>query len=409
VNLKGRIPIEPLDDERLTQIERRIVAGAGERMDAPVRSWRRPLAWAGMAFAVGAALLVGWQLRGPGAPAAADKPQTFAMHTSPDRAVVELGDATIASEPGSAVDVTRGDGRVVVQMTKGRIEMAVVHREGRVVVVRAGETEIEDIGTKFAVTYDGANKVDVRVTEGEVRVTRQRKSERVAAGFAWTTERGVIAIADLVAAEQAAIVATAEPAVQPTAPTVAVAQPEPTPASAKPAVGKREPASPPSATREPTSAKPAASATRDEPAVARPRVAVASDPYLDLKVAIRSQPIVLDPKLDGANDAASEVARLKPIAYSSQKYGGEASLALYKMAVLLYKPLHQDGEALRTIDMYRRRFPSGAELAAVAWLRVRISCSRAIDDACRQAAYSYQREAPGGASADVAIRITNAQ
>jgi hypothetical protein len=49
--LKGRIPVEQLDDERLTNIERRIVAGAADAAlhSAPMRAPRFRLA---MAFAL---------------------------------------------------------------------------------------------------------------------------------------------------------------------------------------------------------------------------------------------------------------------------------------------------------------------------------------------------------------------
>ena len=137
---------------------------------------------------------------------------------------------------------------------------------------------------------------------------------------------------------------------------------------------------------------------------------VQRDPYVELEQAVRKQPIELDPKIVGPGDAAAAVAKLKPIAYAPQKYGEEASRALYEIAVLLHKPLHQDAEALHTLDFYRQRFGSrGKELAAALWLRVRVTCGHAIDDECREAAYSYQRAVPTGAATDVAIRITNAQ
>jgi hypothetical protein len=144
------------------------------------------------------------------------------------------------------------------------------------------------------------------------------------------------------------------------------------------------------------------------PPAARPTVVAPSDPYVDLKQAIRKQPLVDDPHIDGQGDAAAEIARLKKIAYSPTG-SDEASKALYRIALLLHKPLHQDAEALRTVDVYRRRFVASKELGAVLWLRVRIECGRAIDDQCRQAANSYQHAVPNGDLAEVAIRITNAQ
>ena len=76
--------------------------------------------------------------------------------------------------------------------------------------------------------------------------------------------------------------------------------------------------------------------------------------------------------------------------------------------MLLHRPLDQDSEALRTLDMYRRRFAAGKEMNAVLWLRVRIECGHSIDEECRRAAYTYQHEVTTGDATDVAIRITNA-
>ncbi|HEY1555581.1 MAG TPA: FecR family protein [Kofleriaceae bacterium] len=399
MKLVGRIPVEPLDEERLANIERRIVAGAAERLASPERVPRRMFGFAAAAFAIAAAMLVGWQLRGDAprrdAVPAIEAEQTFAIDTTVERSTVVLDGATIATDPASALEVTRGGGEVVVHMTRGRIELAVVHREGRLVIVRAGDTEIEDVGTKFSVAYDGADAVDVGVTEGRVKVTRHGKSDLVAAGFAWSTAAGLVAIAE----------------VAPTVP--ASAQPTATIAAIEPTRGlhDRHAAVPPAPAVAAVIAPHAAHG--EAPAgSARPheRAPVQSDPYLELKQAVRGQPVELDPRIDGPGDAAAEVTKLKPIAYAPQNYGGEASRALYEIAVLLHKPLHQDAEALRTLELYQARFGSrGKELAAALWLRVRITCGHAIDDDCRKAAYSYEHAVPTGPAADVAIRITNAQ
>ncbi|HTR50069.1 MAG TPA: FecR family protein [Kofleriaceae bacterium] len=404
MTLKHRIPVEPLEEERLANIERRIVLGAAERLAAPDRAPRRLFGFAGAALAAAAAMVVGWHLRGEPTQVAALPPaetaQTFAIHTSSEHSTVELDGASIATDPASALEVTRSAERVVVHMTRGRIELAVAHREGRAIVVDAGDTEIEDVGTKFSVEYDGASKVDVRVTEGEVKVTRGGKHDLVAAGFAWSsTDGAIVAIVEVPASPTPAAANPGAPTVA-TAPTVtlhdraaAVPPPPAAVAIARPRVARADPPPPAPA-----------------PVHTVEHAQVQADPYLELKQAVRRQPIELDPKVDGPGDAAAEVAKLKPIAYAPQKYGEEASRALYEIAVLLHKPLHQDVEALRTLDFYRSRFGSrGKELAAALWLRVRITCSHAIDDECREAAYSYQRAVPTGSAADVAIRITNAQ
>ncbi|HUJ63630.1 MAG TPA: FecR family protein [Kofleriaceae bacterium] len=400
MTLKGRIPVEPLDDDRLVNIERRIVAGAPERMASPERSSRRHLALAGALCAVAAAALIGWRLHGEH-PLAPPAPQTLAIRGDGARSTLDLGDATIASDPAAAFDVTRSAGRVDVQVAHGTIELAVEHREGRVLVVHAGDTDIEDVGTRFSVAYDG-HDVELRVLEGKVSVTRHQHSELVAAGSGWSSRDGaVVALVALDEHERAATLPPAPPVAP--APVVAVAVATP-PAVLHDRVAAVPPAPHPRPVR--------VAAAHDDAAPPAPiahATPIPSDPYVDLKLAIRRVPLAFDPNIDGPNDAANEIARLKKTAYSPTTVGGEASAALYRIAVLLHKPLHQDSEALRTLELYRRRFSGGKELVPAMWLRVRIACGHQIDDECRKAAYSFQHDVRTGEAADVAIRITNAQ
>jgi hypothetical protein len=384
MSLRERIPVEQLDDERLTNIERNLVVRVSEMKQAPVRG-RHQLAWAAAVCAVATAVVLGWKLHAPEAVVVAPAPevaQTFAIETHGDRQAIELGDATVASAPLTRVEVARTSHETVITMARGTLDLSVTHRPDRRFVIRAGDTEIEDVGTTFSVAYDGHSRVDVRVTEGEVSVTRQRRSERVTAGHAWSTDGGLVALAEpappapvpvVVAGLQRAHTAVAPPAPAHPARRHAVAQ-------AEPVLGEHV-----------------------------ERHAAPVDPYVDLQQAIRRQPIELAPNIDGKTDAAARIAQLKKLAYAPPPAGAEASRALYEIAVLLHRPLHQDAEALRTLDMYRRRFAGGREMHAALWLLVRIHCGKAIDDECRKAAYTYQHEVTSGPTADLAIRITNAQ
>jgi hypothetical protein len=383
MSLRERIPVEQLDDERLTNIERKLVVRVSEMSQAPVRA-RRHLAWVGAALAVAAAAVLGWKLHAPAAPAR-ELPQTFAIETHGDRQAIELGDATVASAPATRVDVARTSRETIITMTRGMLELSVVHRPDRRFVIRAGDTEIEDVGTAFSVAYDGSAHVDVRVTEGEVAVTRQQRTERVTAGHAWSTDGGLVAIV--------------EPPVPPAPPVVVAANPPDVPLHA------HAPAVPPAPRARPRVVE------DPEPVLGEhvERHAPPADPYLDLQQAIRRQPLEFDPHIDGKTDAAARIAQLKKLAYAPPPASAEASKALYEIAVLLHRPLGQDAEALRTLDMYRRRFAGGREMHAALWLLVRIRCGKAIDDECRKAAYTYQHEVTSGPATDVAIRITNAQ
>lgn len=395
MKLRERIGVESLDEERLTNIERNLVVRVSEMAVPPARASRRVLAFAGMAFAVGAAAGIGWKLHQPAAPAA-EVAQTFTIEATSEHQTVKLDDATIASAPDTRVAVSHTSHETVITMTRGTLDLSVVHRADRHFVIRAGDTEIEDVGTTFAVHYDGAAHVDVRVTEGEVSVTRQRRSERVTAGHAWSTDGGLVAIAD-VPAPSAPVLAPVS-----AAPVVIAAAPDVT-------LHGRTAAVPPAPHPHRVVADlPAA----DEPPVLGEQVhhaPVPADPYVDLQSAIRKQPIEFDPHVDGKTDASEQIAQLKKLAYAPPPLGPEASHALYTIAVLLHRPLGQDAEALHTLDMYHRRFAGGREMHAALWLQVRILCGHKIDDECRKAAYTYQHEVPSGPAAELAIRITNAQ
>ena len=399
----GWIEVEFFDEERLINIERNLVVRVSEMSAPPARASRRVLAFAGVAFAVGAAAGIGWKLRQPDAPAA-EIPQTFAIEATAEHQSVKLDDATIASAPDTRVAVSHTSHETVITMTRGTLDLSVVHRADRHFVIRAGDTEIEDVGTTFAVHYDGTVHVDVRVTEGEVAVTRQRRSERVTAGHAWSTDGGLVAIADVPVPVPAPVAVQAAGSAAP----VVIAT------ASDVALHGRTAAVPPVGV---TLAPHPHRVVADHPAAdASPvlgeqvhHAPVPADPYVDLQAAIRKQPIEFDPHVDGKTDASEQIGQLKKLAYAPPPLGPEASHALYTIAVLLHRPLGQDAEALHTLDMYHRRFAGGREMHAALWLQVRILCGRKIDDDCRKAAYTYQHEVPGGPAAELAIRITNAQ
>ena len=377
MKLRDRIQVPPLDDERLTNIERRLVVGVSE-----LAHQRAPVARRGFGFAVAglvacaAAALIGWKLHAvPATRIPAPVAQHFAVA---DGSKISVDGATLGGT--ASYEVTRDLQRVVVDMKRGSLDLAVVHDPHRTLVIRAADTEIEDVGTRFRVDFDGATGVQVRVTEGEVKVTRHALVVRVAAGNGWTTDRGLLALAEL------------DPVV------VAITPAQPAPSAPAP-VAPAPIAKPPIHREHHVEVAP----------VVAEHAAIPADPYVELRTAIRKVPLDFAPAIDGRADAATEIAKLKKVAYSPTTLGPEASLALYQIAVLLYRPLGQDAEALRTLDMFQRRFHGGKELRAAMWLRVRIECSHSFDEACRRSAYSYQHDFTYGEASDVAVRITNAQ
>jgi hypothetical protein len=408
VKLVGRIPVEPLDDERLTNIERRIVTGASDAAAMrPLHASRLPMV---LGFAIAAVVVLcagvaGWRLRGAGDPAAVAQDVPLHIQTADQRSTLDLGDARIESTPATEYTVTRpgGDG-VLVAMARGKVELEVGKRGKRApLVVRAGDTDVIVVGTHFTVDYgDGTGDVDVRVTEGVVRVVRHHQETRVAAGQTWKTQRGLVA-----SAEPATPGANAGPG-------ATIGDRDRTGSAAVEIDMTRPPdvlhdriARIPDA-RLPG---PGSGATGSNPRQVTPgpdsvrprRLDSASDPQLDLKTLIRAQPVL--PAHDvGEPDPAKAISIYRNTA-AFQK-GDEASLAIYSMAVVQAQKLGRTGDAEQTLELYVRRFKGGNEYLAALWLRVRITCLRGFDNVCRQAAYTYLHEAGDSPTGHIAERIT---
>jgi len=81
--------------------------------------------------------------------------------------------STIALGAKSRLEVTFSNEQRVVDMQPGEAFFSVTPDPGRPFVIRAGDTLISVVGTKFNVKYDGEN-VRVAVTEGKVKVAPPR-------------------------------------------------------------------------------------------------------------------------------------------------------------------------------------------------------------------------------------------
>ena len=395
MKLVGKIPVEPLDDERLVNIERRIVANAD--VAPPARGWLRhvmPLAISAAAIAV--AILVGWSLRGVSelgggaAPTTTPTPQQVAgeaplrVHTDERASQLDIGDATIASSAGTEVVITRPDGGVLVDMAHGQVELQVAKRHGRPpLVVRAGDTDVIVVGTHFTVAWDGHGAVDVRVTEGVVRCVRAGSPEaRVAAGQAWRSDAGMVAMTDPAIEIDTGI--DKDPLHGRTA-----AVPEAHAAATAPIAHGSD-----------GSAGSAAKHSLDDP----------KDPHFDLKTEIRAQALM--PAMDaGVADPGAAVSAYRDIWKS--KFDDQAEKALYSTALLqsLHEQHERLGDPLTSLDLYIRRFATKRDdvTTAAFWLNVRIQCLRAFDDRCRAAAAAYVQHAADGPAAHVAELITQTE
>jgi hypothetical protein len=281
-------------------------------------------------------------------------------------------------------------------MARGKVSLDVAKRGDRAaLVVKAGDTEVVVVGTRFSVDYgDGTGDAEVRVTEGLVRVVRHKQETRVAAGQAWTTRRGLVAMADLGSTigdpdrrggDDLEIDMSNAPDVLrdrvAAVPDVRAPQPG--------GAGNRGQAVPSAGTREP-SGRPRA--------LDNPR-----DPKFDLKSLIRSQPVL--PALDvGEPDALRAMAGYRQI--MTREKGPNEAHAFYSMAVIQALKLGRTGDALATLAAFKRRAQTSEYYVPALWLEVRIKCLRSIDDDCRQAADLYVRRAPESASLHVAQKIT---
>jgi hypothetical protein len=424
VKLVGRVPVEPLDDERMTNIERRIVAGAADAGARPIRAPRRyVLGFAAAAMAAMVAGVIGWKLH-TAVPAV--QPEVATETVKMQRGALDIGDAQITSDALAEFAVTRPDGGVLVDLSKGKVELHVEKRGNRPpLVVRAGDTDVIVVGTRFSVDYgDGTGDVDVRVTDGVVKVVRHHEEVRVALGQAWATHRGVIALAE------------ATPVVHVASGTVATGGATETVASAEggtigaietgkgsagyeiemgngPDVlhgrtaqvpdGRTPPPRP--STNAGSGAKPETQETR-KPGSGSGSGSGSTGP-LNLKKLIDSQPIA--PAMDvGETVGATAVSKYEEM-IRTKTSGEEESRAYYGIAVTRAMKLGRTEEAMKTILVYERRFAQGRvypERAAIAWLKVRITCDRHIDDECRQAAAAYVRLAPDSPAQHVAQAVT---
>jgi hypothetical protein len=365
MKLVGKVPVEPLDEERLTNIERKLVVHVSEMSQRPLRSPRRSLAIAGVAMAITLSGAVGWRMRGlhPQVVAPAH-PDVVAMKSG----ALDLGDAQIT---GTDFTVMRSPGRTDIEMAPGRIELVVEHEPGRLLVVKAGNVEIEDIGTRFSVDYDGKN-VDVRVTEGEVRVKQAGKEFPIVAGNAWTIADGPIALAQLEAKQAAAVVAQAQSQAQPQ---VQVPDPVDVVAAAGSGSGSGR------GTSRPRKAGP-------------PNAKRSFENWLD-------EPLVATDEKDPKKAVLAYLGMVKDLPEGEEKANLMQSIAVMHLRAKKYDLAKR---ALESV-LHERRASEWPAYKSALWLDVRAKCLLArtkgpmFDDACRLAGEKFIVKFPDGPEA----------
>jgi hypothetical protein len=131
---------------------------------------------------------------------------------------------------------------------------------------------------------------------------------------------------------------------------------------------------------------------------------------LDLRGELLAQPVSPAPLLPAgmvATGADQRVRAYRNLAFSKR---ADADAALWGLARTQALELGKDGDSLRSLDLYVRRFEtSGGQLEAVLWLRLRLLCKPAIDEPCRAAAHTYLARFPSGAKGGLALRVTRSR
>jgi len=406
MSLRDRISVEPLSDDRLDRIEQRIVYAAPAALARPARPALWPWALAASTAAAAALAVVALQRPAP-APAAPVAVATDGRGTS-----IDLGDAVVAVGPDTRFRVTRPGGGLDVELDGGVVTLDVAPRRGRPPLwVRAGDVGVRVVGTAFSVRRDlTLARVEVAVEHGVVEVHRGGTVRPVRAGERWASDDDAVitAVAPPPPATEAGVGAGAG---VDGAGTIGDHPRTDTTLATGPAVdvavldGRRSPVAPPSgdsaggAHRASGSTGPTSEGAR----TSTPR----AKPVGDLRADIMKQPLAPAMATTAATpaEAADEYQR-KALAGR----GAEASAALYALAYTQHLRLGKHGDAVKNLDAYLRRFPSGPELEAVLWLRLRALCQRQIDEPCRAAAHTYATRYPGDEGpSGVADRVTKSR
>ncbi len=383
MKLVGKVPVEPLDDERLTNIERGLVVRVSELRGTPVRPPRRALAFAGVAMAIAGAVFVGYRLhRDP--VVAPPAPESLAMKSG----ALDLGDAQIT---GTDFTVARGERRVDIVMTPGRLDLHVEHDPRRLYVVRAGDVEVEDVGTRFTVDYDGTH-VDVRVTEGAVKVKHAGKEVEVAANQAWGLDIGPVTIAQL--DEARAPAGDIEDDHQ-----VAAVEPDETPSESGSAPDVRD--TPNSARGSAGDARGSADARGTGSGASHGSGARQVDRFSAVRKALEKAPYE-PPYPVGTDDPKAAIAKYLERAINMPEGEDKAQL-IYSIAVMQHRA-GMNADAKRTLPGVLRR-QGGTWYKPGLWLMVRVECLDAFDDACRSAAEKFLANADNGPQAGIAQEI----
>ena len=376
MRLDQKIPVEPLDAQRVARIERGVLARFDGLGDAPRFGRRTWLHWFAPTVAVaGVAVAVFLNVRAAGT--TVPQPMVLAQHeplvveTGSEASRMVVGRATIHVAPDSKVSVTRTlAGGVSVAVDTGRVDCEVEPRPNRPpFLVHAGAVRVTVVGTIFSVERTDA--VRVSVSRGRVRVDDVRGSTRmVAAGESWSGQATLMASAAHTGTPGGATMPGSPSSVRPPAVDIDTRH--------RAKLKRRQ-------SRIPTVARRSSPKARERvggPAKAAPPKAV--EPWHQLRTARVS--------LGGLLPITATRARDMVAAYTAISVKGRGSRAAHALYSLAHVQLLRRGDraaALKTIRFYQRRFARGSHARDVQWLRIRALCGKGGSDTCRSAAHAY--------------------
>ena len=195
----GPPPVENLSDVAWARVERGVfnrLDGAGTVTGAIASreigrggSSRRSWMWvAGPLAAAAACLLVVFATRGHGSggTSAASEPSRVVSGASPS--AVSFGDAHITLDANSALEMVRDGAQQTALLEKGAAWFSVAPRGDRPAFeVRAGDTIVHVIGTRFRVAREG-ERANVTVDHGVVEVRFRGRAIKVTDGQSWSSD-----------------------------------------------------------------------------------------------------------------------------------------------------------------------------------------------------------------------------
>ncbi len=374
-DLRDKIAVEPLDNDRVARVERNLMAAYAQlepNVEAPRRSWLRPkliLPSLALASAAVAAVAFVWLSASRDSYAThVTQPARLATADAPSR--LELNGSTIALGAHTTIDLmTDGDGTTVV-LQDGRIDCEVEPRPQRPpFIVHAADVQVRVVGTVFRVVRDG-NEVEVSVSRGKVLVEREVTKGRgtyVAAKHRWDSSSNKTLTIAAYHKSKATTPDTAD-------------------ANDKPVLGKR------------TSSLPKTARKRG---LTRKRKATTKRPRKgDTKQPVRPRLVLTASGLPAPLPGTP--AELRSLSLGD---GAKAEHAAYSLAYVHWKRTRSRNRTLKATSYYMRRFNNGTHYKHALWLKINALCMNGVTRACRTAAHSYLRRFDGDSRSDQARLI----